>query len=303
MRVAITGATGFVGQYLVDHFSNKNYKVIALGRSLSKLDALFKAKSVKNIETDYSVKHLEKELKGCDALVHLAAKRLQKNIDQLDIEPYISDNILLTGNILKTAKKLNIIRVCQSSTIGVYSNSNKLPFDENQDTIPISIYGVSKSTCENLANLYTAKTNVKVTNLRLASLFGIGEKEGVLFTDYLNLALKKKTLEIWGKGETQIDFLYIKDAVTAIDKSIQLNALGGTFNIGSGMGYSIKEIATNINRVFDNEGNIKILANKQEGGYKVYMNTNKAMNELDWKPNFTLEEALHDMKTIMEIKN
>ena len=149
---------------------------------------------------------------------------------------------------------------------------------------------------ESLGNLFSAKTEVKVTNLRFSSLFGKGEKAGVVFTDYINMAQQKKTLEIWGEGETSIDFLYIKDVVTAIERAIMPEAPFGTYNIGSGEYFSIKEIAETINEVFENKGNITFLYNKKVSPYKIYMDISRAKAELGWKPEWNLKKALRDIK-------
>lgn len=295
MKVAITGASGFVGQYTVMHLQEVGYDIIALSRDVSKLDNLFN-NSIEKRETDFSIDSLNHVLKDADIIVHLAAKRLQKDLDPLLLSPYIDGNIICTQNLLKAAQNLNIQRFCFISSIAVYSTANQLPFVESEAPVPISIYGVSKIACESLGNLFNARTNVKVTNLRLSSLFGHGEKAGVVFTDYVNLAKAKKTLKVWGKGKTTIDFLYIKDAVRAIEKAIDENAPSGTFNIGSNYGYSVKEIAETINDVFDNKGNLEFLLDKKEGGYKVYMDASKVQKRLNWKPNWSLLSAVNDIK-------
>jgi UDP-glucose 4-epimerase len=297
MNIAVTGATGFVGKYIVEYFKNKDFNVLAIGRDLNKLNSTFDNTIVKK-DTDYSIQSLLKILVSVDAIVHLAGKRLQKDLDPLLIEPYVDDNILLTQNLLKTAQSLDINRVCICSSIAVYSKNNTLPFSESDAPHAISIYGVSKLACENLGNLFSARSTVKVTNLRLASLFGCGEKRGVVFTDYIDLASKKEVLEIWGKGETCIDFLYIKDVLTAIEKAILPDAPFGTYNIGSGRCYTISNIAENINEVFDNKGNISYLLNKNIVPYKICMDNSKALMELNWKPEWPLRKALEDYKTM-----
>jgi UDP-glucose 4-epimerase len=296
MNIAITGASGFVGRYAVGHFKSKGHVVTALGRDIKKLNAVFDDSVIKK-ETNYSQDNLMEVLGEIDVIIHLAAKRLQKDLDPLILNPYIEENILLTQNLLKASQILNINRFCQTSSISIYSALNTLPFKESQAPFAITIYGVSKLTCENLGNLFSAKTKVKVTNLRLASLFGTGEKDGVVFTDYVKLAKQKKTLEVWGKGETSIDFLYIKDVALAIEKAILPDSPHGTYNIGSCNFYSVREIAECINEVFENKGNIIFLHDKKEGGYKIYMDCTKAETELGWKPQWTLKKALEDMKT------
>jgi len=298
MKIAITGASGFIGKYAVEHFKNIGFDTLAIGRNITKLNDSFD-NSVMKIETDYNYYNLLQILKGTDAIIHLAGMRFQKDLDPLVIEPYIDTNILLTQNLLKASQVLGINRVVQSSSIGVYSNANKIPFNESHASFPITIYGISKLTCEHLANLFSTRTSVKVSNLRLASLYGIGEKEGVVFTDYVNLARKKEKILIWGKGETRLDLIYIKDVIEALEKSIAPNAPSGTYNIGSGKSYSVRTIAENINTAFANQGNLEFLKEKKEGGYNIYMDVSKAKNELGWESKWTMENALMDMKKII----
>lgn len=295
MKVAITGATGFIGQYTVNHLLDAGYKVIALGRNKSKLDAVFN-NTIEKRETDFSIENLKEVLSEVDIIVHLAAMRLNKDLDPLILTPYIASNIIVTQNLLKSAQLLNIKRFCFASTIGVYSMSNTPPFVETEPSAPISIYGLSKITCENLGNLYSSKSNLQVTNLRFSSIFGYGEKPGVVFTDYINLARSGKTLEIWGEGKTTIDFLYVKDAVSAIERAISENAPQGTYNIGSNRGYSVKDIAETINDVFENKNNLSYISNKKEGGYTVFMNSKKAEKYLGWNANWNLYSAIADIK-------
>jgi nucleoside-diphosphate-sugar epimerase len=295
MRIAVTGATGFVGKHIVEHLKKAGNSVIAIGRDIKKLKAVFN-KDIDVRESDYSLTSLTDVMDSADAIVHLAGKRSQRDLDPMLISPYIEDNLLLTENLLKAAQHLNIRRVSQSSTIAVYSKLNTLPFVETQFPHAISMYGVSKLACEHLANFFSNRTPVQVTNLRLSSMYGTGEKTGLVFTDYLNLARQKKTLEIWGKGETRIDFLYIKDAVVAIEKSLHPTTPVGTYNIGSGTSYSVKELAEAINKVYDNEGNLRLKTEKKVVPYQIYMDISKANSELNWKPVWKLENALNDLK-------
>ena len=299
MRIAITGATGFVGKYAVDYLQGKGYKVMALGRNIDKLNNVFNS-SVQKFETNYSYEDLLTKLNGIEAIVHLAAKRLQKGKDPLDLTPYIEDNIMVTQNLIRVAQSNNINKFCFASTIGVYSQNNILPFSEELASYPISIYGVSKLACESLANLAKQRSKLKATNLRFSSLYGVGEKEGVIFTDYVNKARAKETIEVWGKGETSIDLLYIKDAIRAIEKAIDSDSIPGTYNIGSGLSYSVKDLAMEINAVFENNGNLTFLENKPEGGYKVFMNINKAKSKLNWSPSWSLKDSLLDMKALYD---
>lgn len=298
MKIVVTGATGFIGQHLVSHLLNKKYEVVAVGRSQSRLENCFGDRVHKH-KTDYSLESLNEVFNGADSIVHLAAKRLSRDSDPFRLDPFIHSNILLTENVLLAAKKNGVKKVCQTSSISVYSEANQLPFNEEDLPIPANIYGVSKLACEHLGSLFSLMSDIKVTSLRLGFLYGPGEKEDLVFMKFIAHAKKKKTLIIFGTGKSSVDYIYVKDVVSAIEKAIQPEAPFGTFNIGSGRSYSVVEIAEAINEVFDNEGNVIFDVSKEERVGILFMNNNKAKTLLNCEPGYNLNSALLEMKTYM----
>lgn len=296
MKIAITGASGFIGKYIVDHFVQKEAEVVVIGRSKERLDRCF-ADNVLKYESDYSLKSLTNILEDIDVVIHLAATLLSRDTHPFKLSQFFEGNLLATEKLFLAAQQNRISRICQTSSINVYSNSNKLPFSEDEPPVPANIYGVSKLACEHLADLFSTRTDLKITTLRLARLFGYGEREGLVFMKYMSLAKQKLPLEIWGTGTTSIDYIYIKDVVSAIEKAIKADAPHGTFNIGSGRSYSVNEIAETINQIFDNTGNIEFDTSKKEGGFNIYMDCSKAHKFLDWKPVWILTDAIKDMQT------
>ncbi|WP_321307507.1 NAD(P)-dependent oxidoreductase [Marinifilum fragile] len=298
MKVAVTGATGFIGKYLVKYLHEKKYDFTIIARGVENAGECYPFK-VNVFECDYSLESLTKAFEGIDVVIHLAAQTMDRDTHPLKLSQFHESNLKLTENVFIAASLCNVKKVCQTSSISVYSNSNSSPFNETELPIPANIYGVSKMACEHLGNLISLKTNTKITNLRLGRLFGVGERLGLVFTNYMSLAMQNKQLEIWGEGKTSIDYIYVKDVVGAIEKAIQFDAPNGTFNIGSNNSYSIKTVAESINNVFDNKGNIAYLRDKKEGGFNLLMDCTKAENELGWKPFWDLDTALNDMKRII----
>ena len=296
MKIAITGASGFIGKYLVDHFVRKKAEIVVIGRSKKRLDHCF-ADNVLKYESDYSLKSLTDVLEGIEVIIHLAATLLSRESHPFKLSRFFKGNMLATENLLLAAQQNRVPRICQTSSISVYSNSNKLPFSEDAPPVPANIYGVSKLACEHLAELFSARTDLKITTLRLARLFGYGQREGLVFMKYMNLAKRKLPLKIWGTGTTSIDYIYVKDVVSAIEKAIKADAPHGTFNIGSGRSCSVKEIAETINQIFENTDNIEFDASKKEGGFNIYMDCSKAHKFLNWKPAWILTDAVNDMRT------
>ena len=80
MRVAVTGASGFIGRYLVPALAAEGHEVVALGRQAEGLAPL-KGEGVTVRATDYGAGRLADALEGVEAVVHLAGRRSQRDDD------------------------------------------------------------------------------------------------------------------------------------------------------------------------------------------------------------------------------
>ncbi|MDD3280512.1 MAG: NAD(P)-dependent oxidoreductase [Bacteroidales bacterium] len=296
MRVAVSGASGFLGKYLTKHLFDLGYSVLVLARPEEKASQCFDAQ-VSVYETDYSIDSLTKGLKKTDILIHLAAQTMTRETHPLKVSEFLHVNVELTENVLMAAELCNIKTVCQMSSNSVYSSLNTLPFRENEKPMPANVYGLSKLYAEQLGEFYNAKTKMNVISLRLARLFGYGERDTVSFTKFIQRSLLKQSIEIWGKGSTSIEYLYVKDAVDVIEKSIRYPIKGGIYNVGVNRMYSVCEIAEVIADVFDNKGNIVFLPEKQENGHSILMDSSLLNHTLQWQAQWQLKEAVEDILT------
>lgn len=296
MRVAISGASGFLGKYLTKHLFDLGYSVLVLARPEEKASQFFDDK-VSVYETDYSIDSLTKGLKTTDILIHLAAQTMTRETHPLKVSEFLHVNVELTENVLMAAELCNIKNVCQMSSNSVYSSLNTLPFRENEKPMPANVYGLSKLYAEQLGEFYNAKTKMNVISLRLARLFGYGERDTVSFTKFIQRSLLKQSIDIWGKGSTSIEYMYVKDAVDVIEKIIRSSIKGGIYNVGVNRMYSVCEIAEVITDVFDNKGNIVFLRDKQENGHNILMDSSLLNFALQWQAQWQLKEAVEDILT------
>ncbi|MCJ7773493.1 MAG: GDP-mannose 4,6-dehydratase, partial [Desulfobacterales bacterium] len=113
-----------------------------------------------------------------------------------------------------------------------------------------------------------------------------------------NQAARRETISLYGKGEGRREYIYVKDLVDAIGL-ILARKLRGIYNIGMGVNYSHRELAEAINDVFTNTGNLQIASDRMEDKSICLMNSDKIKRELFWQPQWSLPDALLDMKTIM----
>ena len=222
----------------------------------------------------------------------MAAKKYEPNEQ---ISDYFT-SINLSDNLFSACAVLNITNIVFLSSRTVYGVNPKIPWKEEIETSPSTFYGISKVTVEKLAEYYNNKYDLKIKTLRLAQIIGFGEREGYMIITFLNQAIHKKRLQLWGKGKGSRDYIYVKDVCIAIEKSLKNDKINGIFNIGSNKSTSHREFAEVINDVFNNEGNLEFIENIEEDKSAFLMNSNKAALELDWNPQWNIRDALIDMK-------
>lgn len=289
MRVAITGGSGFIGQYLCQELFESGLTPVILTRKSSGNE------KYEVIETNYTFEDLENKLTRIDSLVHLASKRgSQGKILEFH------ENEVLTQTIFDVCSKLNIKNIVNASTISVYSDQTELPWNENSSIKPDLMYGISKFTNECIANVYSEKYQLNIKNLRIAHVFGFNEKNNYMINKFMRQAYNKKMLQLNVPGEAKREFIYAKDVAKAIKLALH-HPKSGTFNIGTGYALTNEEVALSINEVFQNFGMLEILdVSGKEDIKSSYMTSQEALKVLDFTPSYSIEEALEEIYKQME---
>lgn len=290
-KIAITGATGFLGRAFVNEFSmDKSIEMYLFSTSEKKIKGTFP--NVINaffIETDYSIESLNRSFTNFDTVIHLAAKRPFSENSEEDF----SCNSTITKNLSEVCDKMNVDFFINASSQSVYNHKkNNVPFCENEIPHPVNAYGESKLACEKILE----KHSTNLVNLRFGQLFGYGDEKKFFFTQMISNARAGKPIILWGNGGGGRDYLYIKDAVEII-KLAENKRISGTFNVGSGTAISFKELAERCVAIFGNKQSSIIMdTTKIEDTSVRVMNIEKLKNAFCWRPKFSLEQALIDMK-------
>ena len=291
MRVLILGVNGFIGKYLARYLHEQQVTVIGAGRTPQVDQSI--ASFVEYFTCDYSVESIGEICVGCDAIVLLAATRLNFNHNS-----YKSD-IEIAVNTFEAAFQNGIKKVVVASSRSVYADE-PLPWKEDVCPVPPNLYGASKVAIERLGEFYTARRGMSVVSLRLAQVMGWGEREGFVLNTFLEAAFRKELLTVYGTGKGIRQFVYIKDVLSAIKKALEKPYLNGIFNIGMEETISIYDLACKINEVFENSGNLKFKEYPNEDLSVSWMDVQKAKTVMDWKAEYTIEKALTDLKRTRE---
>ncbi|MEF3424808.1 NAD-dependent epimerase/dehydratase family protein [Bacteroides cellulosilyticus] len=289
MRVAITGAGGFIGSKVLKKLMDyEGIDILALSRE--RYDGV-PLNKVRWGRTDYSVNSLSGILGNVDVIIHLAATRgTQGLISDYHVNEIITENILLVMN------KLNIKHIVFASSIAVYSDITKIPWQENICLQPKTLYGISKASCEYLCIFYAHKFKFRYTILRIAQVLGIEERRKGMMNNFIESACLNKQLIVNGKSVAKRQFIYVDDlAKTFVLCAIRQYKESIILNVGMQEAYTNLSIAKTVNLVFENSNSVDYKDNIDESIDSSFMDTHQYISVLGLKPK-TMKEALYELK-------
>lgn len=243
-KAIVTGGAGFIGSNLVDKLIENNWKVTVV-------DDLSRTRnpSYVNEKAHLSVCSFEnipiEELETAKVVFHMAAKA---SVEESLLNPskYLEENTTKTYVLLQKICSLKEKPVFVfSSTSAVYGDPAYLPTDEYCDLRPMSPYALSKLQVEQTLP-YFAKLGLRYNVLRYFNVFGNRQHYTGAYTNVISAFEKAKKegkpLPVFGTGENSRDFISVEDVVAANILAAE-KPQNEIFNIGSGISYTIKEIA------------------------------------------------------------
>ncbi|MBE6864714.1 MAG: NAD(P)-dependent oxidoreductase [Ruminococcus flavefaciens] len=282
MKIAITGAAGFIGSALYQYLQGKS-EVLGLVRE-NESDIL--------PVTDYSVSHLTEMFQGVDCVIHLASKR---GAGQSFVE--YAENDVLLENILKAMAAVGVPKIVFMSSLAVYSEQNTLPWTEDQFPIPQTFYGLSKLTGENMCRYY-ARKGINYLIFRCAIVFG-GNDLTRMMGSFIRTAANHETLEVRGKSVAKRDFIYVKEVVHALAwGALECQVENTVLNLSSGECHTNLEIAETVNQAFENAGNLVYHSDIDECLDDSYM-ASSAIKAAGYVHQYTLQSAMQDVADVM----
>lgn len=245
-KVLVTGGAGFIGSYLTEILLEEEKEVRVLDNlSMGKRENVPEgAEFILGDVLDAAV--LRSCLEGVDAVFHLAARvSIRSSIDGFHDDA--RTNLMGTINLLDCIKGTGVKKLAYASSMAVYADSPKPePVQENYATEPISPYGISKlaseAYCLNLAD----SLGIDVVCLRYFNTYGSRQTltpyVGVI-TIFINRLLEGQHPVIFGDGEQMRDFIWVRDVARASTLALESPVRKGVFNIGTGTGTSVNQMA------------------------------------------------------------
>jgi nucleoside-diphosphate-sugar epimerase len=216
IKVGITGASGFVGQYLSSYLTSKDFDVYRFS-GFNGSNECIKV----NLE---DLNQLRSKFEDLDVLIHLAwvgSDRKNRNLSEVQ-----QRNVLISKNILSVLKDTNISRV-----IGVGSQDELLngeqPWSDHSKISPTTEYSRAKSECFQIFSEYIAN----FTWARLFSVYGKNDKRSWIISAAVN-AIKYNQKISFGNCSKPWSLTHINDVCLAFELLLE-NNVGGVINISN----------------------------------------------------------------------
>lgn len=207
MKILITGATGFIGQNLVELLLNKGYEIHCIIRNNSNILNIDNRAKIFKYDEKIDVLLNYFETQNFDGVIHLASLFLSTHLKD-DIGNLISSNIKFGTELLEACKQSKTKWFINTGTFWQHYHT----FEYN----PVNLYAATKEAFEVMAKYYTETSNLIFTTIKLNDTFGKNDTRNKVFTLWNKISQTGEILEM-SLGEQIIDISYIEDIISAYE--------------------------------------------------------------------------------------
>ena len=306
-KVLVTGGAGYIGAHVAAELLKSGYSIRIYDDFSNGLHRRVDGKFRDIVDGDMldRVKLLA-ALDGIDAVIHLAAK---KAVEESVKDPlkYYENNVGGSLNLLGAMAAKGVKQLVYSSSAAVYSPNDKEAVLEDDPTAPLSPYGASKLLSEQLISSVGSAEQISNISLRYFNVVGsniaeFGDNSKDNLVPKVFLALKNgKRPQIYGSnyptpdGTCIRDYIHVQDlalAHLAALKKVESGYISQVYNVGSGKGYSVKEMMDQISKSIGRDINPEVSQARAGDSPKLIASIDKIKEQLGWSPKASLEEMI-----------
>lgn len=334
MKILVTGGTGYIGSHTVCELLENNYEVIIVDNLcnskkevINKIEEITK-KEVQFYETDLRDKNELRKIfseNKIDGVIHFAGL---KAVGESVKKPlmYYDNNLISTLVLLEVMQEVECKNIVFSSSATVYGDQGDPKYVETmRKQTPSSPYGKTKDMIEEiLKDLYISDNEWNITLLRYFNPIGchetglIGENPNGIPNNLMPYILKVAIgeldcLTIFGNdyetpdGTCIRDYIHVVDLakghLKALEKIFNQKKALNIYNLGSGNGISVKQIVDTFEQVNNIKLNYRYGARREGDLPEYFADATKALNELNWKTEKTLEDMCKDSYNFIQSQN
>lgn len=312
MKILVTGGAGYIGSHTVYLLQKQGWEVVVFDNLVyGHKEAVNCPLVVGDLLNKSDIVGVFKNNKF-DGVIHFAAYALAGESMEKPAK-YFENNILGGLNLLEVMKDFGVKYIVFSSTCAIYGYPKKLPVGEEEEKKPVSVYGESKLMFEKILNWYDRIFGIKNVCLRYFNAAGalldgsIGEDhspETHIIPVAMEVVLgKREKFVIFGDdyntpdGTCIRDYIHVLDLAEAHIKSLEYlkeKNQSDYFNVGTGQGYSNKEIISMIKEVTGVDFKVETGPRRPGDPDAIWADNSKIKRVLGWRPKYS------ELKTIIE---
>lgn len=322
-KILVTGGAGFIGSHtvielldaghevvVVDNLVNSSSKSLEVVEHITGKKLPFYLEDIRDEDILFSIFEKEKPT----GVIHFAALKAVGESTQIPLQ-YYDNNIGGLLSLLKVMEQVQCKNLIFSSSATVYGDPHTVPILED---FPLSVtnpYGRTKlMTEEILKDLYKADSTWNIVLLRYFNPIGahtsgdLGENpKGIpnnLLPYVTQVAVGKlKEVQVFGNDYPTPDGTGVRDYIHVMDlarghvaamKKLAPNSGLNIYNLGTGQGYSVLEIITNMENVVGHQIPYRIVSRRPGDIASCYADPSKAKEELGWQAAFSIKEMCQD---------
>lgn len=304
MTILVLGGAGYIGSHTVYELIDNGEDVVIIDNLLTGHEeavhpkARFYKGDIRDKEFLDSVFIKEK----IDAVIHFAASSLVGESMEKPLK-YYDNNICGTKILLDSMVEYGIDKIVFSSTAAVYGEPERIPILETDKTEPTNTYDETKLSMEKMFKWVGKAHGLRYVSLRYFNACGahvsgkIGEDhnpESHLIPLILQVPNgKREFISIFGEdyqtkdGTCIRDYIHVTDLAQAHILAVKYLQNGGEsdiFNLGNGIGFSVKEVIETARKVTQNAIPAKVTPRRAGDPAKLIASSDKAKKVLGWKP-------------------
>ena len=301
MKAVVTGAAGFIGSHLSEHLVNAGHTVIGIDaftdyyprqRKEENLAGLRRSSRFALIESTLAQVSWPSVLADAQWVFHLAGQAGVRQSWGREFHVYTVNNVEGTQVLLEACKGRPIERLVYASSSSVYGDEVPLPMKEDARPQPVSPYGVTKLSAEQLCHLYFVNYGVPGVSVRYFTVYGPRQRPDMGFHRFFTAAMHNTPVSVYGDGRQTRDFTFVTDAVAGTMAASTRGRPGHVYNIGGGSRVELLDMFELIGRITGRPLQLQMLEPRAGDMRNTYADTARARTDLGFAPAVTLDQGL-----------
>lgn len=286
-KVLVTGATGFIGTNLFQY----------LRREYEELDVWLYDKHYGQDIRNYE--QIREAVRGMDYVIHLAASTHVDNSIPNPV-PFFWNNVEGTVQVLRavTEEKCRMVFISSSEVYGSADPTYMITHDKMYEDHPLnpqSPYAAAKAGADRAVYAWWKTYGTNVVTVRPFNQYGPYQASEKAIPYFIDLAIRGKSLPVYGQGLASRDWLYVQDTVSGIWSAALYGEPGQVYNLATGWDYSLVELTDIIKRVLKAKGlTVHVTSTADRPGHveRLIGGSYYAKEVLGWEPKTSLYEGI-----------